>query len=387
LGQSYFMEDHQGIINRNYRKFDFTAQQAVEMFGDNLPEIIIKNAAEAKGSQKMHTFIHKVAPRADYDPERMDSKGMAFESCYVSVTNKCTVKTGGYKTFPYAISRYVVAPGETYGRSPAMMALPTLKTLNEMKKTVLKQGHRTVDPVLLMHDDGILDNFSMRPGAQNAGGVNEDGKPLVHVLPTGNIAIGKDMMDDEKLIINDFFLVTLFQILVETPQMTATEVIERAREKGALLSPTMGRQQSESLGPQIEREIDVLMQQHLIRPMPPALLEAQGEYSIQYDSPLSRMARAEELSGLMRSVDYTANIVKITGDPAPMDWYNWDVIVPLMNDLQAVPTACTNTKNAVAAMRKGRADAAQTQQMIDAAPAVSSLAKTVLPPPQAAPAA
>ena len=37
---------------------------------------------------------------------------------------------GGYRTFPYAISRYVTAPGETYGRSPAMLALPSIKTLN-----------------------------------------------------------------------------------------------------------------------------------------------------------------------------------------------------------------------------------------------------------------
>jgi len=55
----------------------------------------------------------------------------------------------GYQTFPYAISRYVVAPGELYGRSPAMLVLPSLKVLNEEKKTVLKQGQRVVDPVLL----------------------------------------------------------------------------------------------------------------------------------------------------------------------------------------------------------------------------------------------
>ena len=42
--------------------------------------------------------------------------------------------------------------------------------------------------------------------------------------------------------------------------MTATEVLERAREKGALLAPTMGRQQSEALGPMIEREIDILVE-------------------------------------------------------------------------------------------------------------------------------
>ncbi len=245
LGQCYFQENHQGLIDTNYRKFPLTAQQAVEQFGDGVPEAVAKQAADPKRAQSIHWFVHKVAPRRDYDPGRVDLLGMEYESVYVSVTGKKTVKHGGYHTFPYAISRYVTTPGELYGRSPAMMALPTIRSLNEMKKTMLKQGHRSVDPVLLAHDDGVADNFSLRPGAINAGGVNADGRPLVHALPVGNLAIGDKLMEAEKLVINDFFLVTLFQILVDTPQMTATEVVERAREKGALLSPTMGRQQSE----------------------------------------------------------------------------------------------------------------------------------------------
>jgi hypothetical protein len=115
---------------------------------------------------------------------------------------------------PYSIARYLTAPGELFGRSPAMNVLPSINVLNEEKKTMLKQGHRAVDPVLLAHDDGILDGFSMKPGAMNYGGVNSDGRALVHALPVGNLAIGKDMMDDERQVINDAFLVTLFQILV-----------------------------------------------------------------------------------------------------------------------------------------------------------------------------
>ena len=58
------------------------------------------------------------------------------------------------------------------------------------------------------------------------------------------------------------------QILQDNPRMTATEVIERTREKGILLAPTVGRQQSEYLGPLVDREIDVLVEQGLLPPMP-----------------------------------------------------------------------------------------------------------------------
>jgi hypothetical protein len=387
LGQCYFKENHQGIIDTNYRKFPLTARQAVQQFGaDNLPEIIGTDAVSPKGTNKEYWFIHKVSPRADYDPGRRDLPGMAYASCYVSLTGKTTVREGGYHTFPYAISRYVTGPGELYGRSPAMLALPTIKSLNEMKKTMLKQGHRTVDPVLLAHDDGILDTFSLRPGAVNPGAVNADGKPLVHVLPTGNLAVGEKLMDAEKLVINDFFLVTLFQILVETPQMTATEVIERAREKGALLSPTMGRQQSESLGPMITRELDVLRALRLLPPMPPALLEAQGEVDFVYVSPLSRMARAEEAAGFMRTVEYAKEIFAVTQDPSIMDPFNFTVAIPELAEIQAVPTRWMRTLADITAAQADRAKQAQAQQLMHAAPALSNMAKTVLPkPPQAAP--
>lgn len=386
LGQMYFQENHQGLIDTALRRFQLTARQAAQQFGlDNLPDKIKRDATNAKAANKFHDFLHCVKPRTEaegFDPGRLDANGMPYVSYYVvkdSKEDKALVKTSGYFTFPYAISRYVMAPGETYGRSPAMFALPSIKVLNEEKKTLLKQGHRTVDPVLLAHDDGVLDAFSMRPGAVNYGGVTADGRPLVHTLPTGNLAVGQEMMDAEKLVINDFFLVTLFQILVETPQMTATEVLERAREKGALLSPTMGRQQSESLGPMIEREIDVLLQQQLIPPMPSAVAEQAGRYVVQYDSPLSRMARAEEAAGFMRSLETALRFVEVTQNLEPLDHFNMDEIMPDVMDINAMPVRWRNSMDKIQQLREGRNKQAQTQQMIEAAPAAASAMKSLMP--------
>ena len=297
---------------------------------------------------------------------------------FVAMEGATHLMDEGFESFPYAISRYVVAPGEINGRSPAMLVLPSLKVLNEEKKTVLKQGHRVVDPVLLAHDDGVLDNFSMRGGALNYGGVSAEGRPLVHTLPTGNIAIGKELMDDERMVINDAFLVTLFQILTETPEMTATEVIERTREKGALLSPTMGRQLSEYIGPMIEREVDLMMQQQLISPMPDILRQAAGEFVVEYDSPLSRAQKAEGISGFFRLVDWSRDYVQITGDKRPLDFLDWDAAMPEIARGQAVPTRWIKTLDAVMQMRQQQAQAAQQQQMVDAAPAISSLVKPMM---------
>jgi hypothetical protein len=377
-GQIYFKENHQGIINEAFRRFHYTASQAVEHFGDALPKIIQEQAADSRRNNTIHWFVHKVSPRPDYDDERLDIKGMEYQDQYVSVTEKQMLREGGYHTFPYAISRYVTTPGEVNGRSPAMMSLPSLKSLHEMKKTVLKQGHRVTDPILLAHDDGVADAIGFKPGTVVSGGVNADGKPLVHVLPTGNLAAGKDAMESERMAINDFFLVNMFQILVDSPQKTATQVIEEAREKGALLTPYMGRQQSESFGPQVEREIDLARQQRLLKPMPPALLEAAGQYTVQYDSPLSRMARAEQSAGLWRTLENVMGVIQVTQDPTPLDHYDWDVIIPEISDDAAIPVRWRKSMAQVQAMRAGRQQQMDDQQAIQAAPAASNVMKTLM---------
>ena len=375
LGEVYFMENHQGIIDVVIRHFPMTARQVVQKWGrDKSPSAIV--AAMERDPDKEFFFIHYVAPNLKRDPSRADFRGMPYASYYVSVEHKEIMEQGGYTTFPYATSRYEQAPTEVYGRSPAMEVLPAIKTLNEQKKTILKQGHRAVDPIILVHDDGILDSFNMRPGSINAGGVSKDGRPLVHTLPGGNVQAGKELMDDERAVINDTFLVTIFQILVDTPAMTATEVMERTREKGILLAPTIGRQQSERLGPQIERELDILNRLGLLPTMPPILQELGADFKVEYDSPLSRAQRAEEAGGLLRTVESTLGVVNVTGDPAPLDHFNWDVIIPELSDINAVPVRWRHDLKTIQDMRSGRAQAAQKQQLIEAAPAVAGLVKT-----------
>lgn len=372
LGEIFLRENHQGLIDGFIRWFKLTPQQAYKQFGDKIPESM-KVALEAK-SQMPFNFLHRVCPRSDWQPGALGPQGKPFASYYICIEGQCLLEEGGYNSFPIAASRYIQAPGEVYGRSPAMMVLPALKTLNAEKKTFLKQGHRAADPVLLTADDGIVD-FSMRPGALNKGGVNADGKLLVNVLPTGQIQTTLEMMQEERALINDAFLVSLFQILTESPQMTATEVIERVNEKGILLAPTVGRQQSEYLGPMIDREIDLLAEMHLLPPMPPALAARLGAYQTEYTSPLSRQMRAQEAAGVMRTLESTLTIVNATQDASPLDNFDFDIIIPETARIQGVPESWMASPAKIAQKRKARAEAQQAQMQIQALPAQAAMLK------------
>ena len=383
LGELFFAVNHQGQPDKVYRRFKMTLRQIVQRWGE--ASLTDKHASQFKEKPETEVqVLHIVKPRADHDPSRLDAKGYRFASYYVLRETQTLLQEGGYRSFPYAIGRYITAPGENFGRSPAMNVLPAINVLNIEKKTIIKQGHRTVDPVLLAHDDGILDGFSMKPGSLNYGGVSADGRPLVHALPVGNLAIGKELMDDERMAINDAFLVTLFQILIQTPQMTATEVLERAREKGALLSPTMGRQQSESIGPMIEREFDLLMWQGLIPPPPQALLEAGAEYKVEYDAPLNRAMRSDEAAGVMRSMQWASQIAAETQDPSVMDWFDTDVILPELMAINGAPSRYSRDPEVVASIRQGRQQQQAAAQLTQALPGLAAMQKASTPEGNAA---
>jgi hypothetical protein len=195
-------------------------------------------------------------------------------------------------------------------------------------------------------------------------------------LQTGaRVDIGMDMMEQRRRVINDAFLITLFQILVETPSMTATEVLQRSQEKGALLAPTVGRQQSETLGPLIEREIAILARQGLLPPLPDILLEAEGEYDIEYVSPLSRAMKAEEGVGILRTLEMVQPIAAV--DPGVMDNFDGDVITRLLADTNGAPTKILRSQDQIAALRDQRAQQQALQSGLAAAPQAADAALKV----------
>jgi len=375
FGQAFFGENHQGKVDRIIRWFRLTAYQAVQKWGrDALPQQLV--APLEQNSLWEYNFLHCVKPRGDdYDPDALDHTSKPFASYYVSVEGRCLMqKEGGYDRFPYAVSRYDQTPGECYGRGPAMLVLPSLKTLNAEKTTFLTQGHRAASPVLLMYDDGIV-GMDMRPGAMNKGGVNADGRPLVHTLPVGDIQISIEMMQEERGIIDDVFLVSLFKVLSDHPNMTATQVIELVNEKGMLVAPTLGRQHTEYVGGMVPRELDLMSDMGMLEPMPPRLREAMGAYEVTDTSPLAMAAKNGEAAGFFRMLSQLREIVNVTQDTSQLDRLDFDTAVPEIARTQNVPERWIASDDAVIAKRQQRAQQQAKQEAIAAAPAEAAMIK------------
>lgn len=372
MSEMYLAENQHGIVDLVHRKFPMTARAAFQKWGNKLPPAILR--ANEKDPFTKFDFIHCVKPNKDTDSRRKDYRGMPISSYYIAIEGRTVLSEGGYRVMPYSVGRHVTAPREVYGRSPAMQVLADIKMLNEMEKTIIRAAHKIVDPPLLLYGDGILSSFNARPNALNYGGVDDQGRQLVIPMKTGsNLPIAMEMTEQKRKAINDAFYVTLFQILVENPRMTATEAMIRAQEKGQLLAPTVGRQQSEWLGAVIDRDIDIIMANGMIRPPPDSLIEAGGGIKVDYTSPLSRLRRAEDGVAIMRTLEQLAPLANLK--PEVLDIFDDDAIGREIANINGVPAKIIRSVDAVAAIREERLKAQQAAVEMEQAEKMANVAR------------
>ncbi len=348
FAETWFAENFQGQVDTVHRKFELTARQWLQRFGDETPESI-KRAAEAEPHRRFE-LVHCVAPREDADWSRKDWRGMAFASWYVSFEGRKLLKEQGYRTMRYAVARYVTAPREVYGRGPAMTVLADIKTVNEQQKTLLRTGQLIAEPPLLLSDEGGLTAFKLAPGSINRGALSQDGAELVRPLSVGaNMPITLEMISQTRETINQAFLVTLFQILVETPRMTATEAMLRAQEKGALLAPVMGRLQSELLGPLVQAELDILAGAGALPDMPRELERLEDVVAdIDYTSPLARAQKSDEGLAILRLLEDAAAVGQF--DPSAAKMIKGQEILRRLAEIRGAPADLLRSPEDMAAL-------------------------------------
>lgn len=371
LGQTFCIENASGIVDTVFRCWKWTLRQVEQRFPGKLPPKL-QEKLKVRPDEQIE-IVHAVMPRTDYDPARLGYTGWPWVSCYYLPGEKHLLEEGGFRSWPFAVMRYMTSPGEVYGRSPAWLALSNIRVLNSQKKSILQAAQKVVDPPLLLAEDGVLGAFSLAPGALNYGGLSSSGEQMVKPLITGaDVKIGLDMMDKEREIIASAFLMDVFRVLVENPQMTATQALELLQERATLMSPIVGRIESEGLGPMTEREIELLSFANQLPEMPPELSEAQGDYKIEYTSPMRRAMRASEGIAITRTFESVLPLAQ--ADPSVLDAFDIPGSARELGEINGMPAKLIRSVEEVRAMQESRQQQQEMQSLVEAAPAVSSAA-------------
>lgn len=167
------------------------------------------------------------------------------------------LKESVFSTSPFISFRWVKAPGEVYGRSPVMKALPDIKTANKVVELILKNASIAVTGIWLAEDDGVLNpaNIKLTPGAIIPKAVGSKG--LTPLEAPGKFDVSQLVIEDLRSHIRHALLGDKLGQL-DQERMTATEVRERSAQMMRVLGATYGRLQTELLMPLVERAVALL---------------------------------------------------------------------------------------------------------------------------------
>lgn len=354
-------EDSEGRVDTVYRKFKMSARALAMRFGEqNLPQAAAKDLNS--DPFKEHEVVHAVFPRAESRGALAKSKPVA--SVYYHKDSKHLLSESGFDDFPFMVPRFVKDSVSTYGRSPAMTALPDVKMVNKMSEVTIRAAQKQIDPPLMVPDDGFMLPIRTTPGSLNfyRSGTRDRMEPL---QIGANNPLGLNMEEQRRNAIRQAFYVDQL-LLREGPTMTATEVLQRNEEKMRLLGPVLGRLQAELLQPLISRSFALLLRGAVL---PPAPEQLQGQdIDIEYVSPLAKAQKLTDLQSVLRGFEVLAQL----GEMAPVqDYIDPDRMVKYLVDVTGMPARVIRSQDEIDQIRRDQAaqaqeQAAQQQQLVEA---------------------
>ncbi|HKK31455.1 MAG TPA: portal protein [Alphaproteobacteria bacterium] len=326
-------EGPSGRLEQTWRRLRLTTEQYTARFGKEPP------GAEREQANRKVGVLEAVCPAG---------QGYRYLAVLEEPNHEDEPLTEGeFGSNPFIGFRWLKAPGESYGRSPVMTALPDIKTANKVVELILKNASIAVTGIWQADDDGVLNPATIKlvPGAIIPKAVGSSG--LAPLQAPGRFDVSELVLSDLRARIRHALLVDRLGA-VHGPRMTATEVLERSAEMARILGATHGRLQAELLSPLLSRALSILRRRGEI----PDVRVDGRTVDMRYRSPLAgAQDRAEAqlaLNWLKTVSEMGAEAVSVVDVPAFVRWFAEKMSVP--GELLVPPPS--PTLDAVAALSR-----------------------------------
>ena len=373
MKDTYFLENADGMVDTVHLVEMLPVRTAADRWGeDNLGEKAKELLKNDRGTEKLK-YIQIFEPRHDRDPMRRDGLHMPFRYVVIEETSEHKVLESGFEEFPGAAPRWDTTAGETYGRGPGTLALPSVQTCQQVKKTLLKAGHRAVDPPWVAARNLLLGPAQNRPGgltifdgveASKLGSID----PIRQLESRANLPFGLEMLSAEREEVAGAFYRNILNLPMDNPQMTATEVNQRREEFIREVGAVFGRLETEYITPLVERAFWIVMRRSIkqnfqgsmtFKPLPDSL---QGqEVRFKFSSPIDRAKRQIEASQTQEWLFRVLELAK--ADPNAMDNVDIDAVIRIDAEAHDVPPAVIPGAEFIAQKREERARREEAQQL------------------------
>lgn len=384
--EGYISRNRWGIVDTFHRKYERTARQVAQIVGyDKLPPKIRMLVDDPSKCEEKVCLTQAIRPRSErrqYHVEGisgyLDSE---FESLHVLEEEEFIVKEGSFNSFPVSCFNWRRYEGDSYGLSPTIEALTTVREINAVRRTGLRALQQITDPATASKAN--LDVVPvLNPGQNYPGLVGDDGRPLISPINVGqNPQPAFDYAASRAEEIRDMLFVNLFQVLVQNPEMTATEALIRQEEKGALLGPSGSIIQS-GFATNLDRELSILEEKGLYdadsRFLPPPSLAGKS-IRPTFTSPLDILRKAAESRDADMVVTSAVQYAGAAQDPSILDNIDGDEYLRIKKEASRAPQRLLRQKDEVDKIRQARADAQKAQAGLAAITQAAGVAKDAVP--------
>ena len=283
IKEIFFEMDHKDRVLKLYRRLQWTPVQIIDKFGEeNVPDDIKERAKNARGVDQKEEIIFCVYPRKNYKnidvSQPLAPKLRPFGSKYIRHKDASQLgDEGGFYEMPAFVTRWRKTSESQWGNSPAMIALADVLTLNQLVELDLRSREKAVDPAVLVTERGLMGDLDLDPAGLTVVRTLDD----IQAWDTGaKFDATNDTIQRLQNQIKEVFFLDKLD-LKESPEMTATEVLERTERMHRLLGPTVGRLQNDLLDPLIQRTFNMLMRAGQLPPIPPELADADTDMDIE----------------------------------------------------------------------------------------------------------
>ena len=374
LGECFLQMNYLGRVDTVYRKFSHTAKALVEEFGlENLPEGVARSYLEGNPYKKFEC-LHVVKPRKNRDIGEAGPQNMPYESIYMLLDSKFITSVSGFEQFPFCISRWERQSQEVYGRGPGIEAIADCKMLNKMEELGLKSLAKMVDPPLLVPDDGFLSPIRTQPGGLNYFRAGLSQNDRIQPLETrGRPDLKEAKMGQVRDAINRSFYLDLLELPGPTAadgdvlRFSATEIMQRQRDRLSILGPIVSRQEVEFLGPLVERTLFIMVKNQMLPPPPEILIDA--DFQVEYSNPVGISQRAGEMTSISSLMQFLTPIAQI--DPSVMRRLDPGQIATLAAEILRVPPSVFKSEEEFASEMEAEAQEMAMQSQMQEQMAVA----------------
>ena len=361
--ECFFEMDHKGRVLKFYRRLMWSPVQILDKFGDKTPEDIKVKAGNAAGIDQSEELIFCIYPRKEKQNAAPGSILAPKERPYSAkyIRHKDATQIGdesGYYDMPAFVTRWRKTSESQWGNSPSFIALADILTLNQLVELDLRSREKVIDPPTLTTERGLLGDLDLEPAGLTVVRSLDDIKAYDSGAKFD--AVNDTMLRLREQIKEVYFLDKLD--LKESPEMTATEVLERTERMHRLLGPTVGRLQSDLLDPLVERTFNILLRNGQLPEPPEELGEGAADLDIEYLGPLARAQKTDTVQAIERFIGGAAQMVEIA--PEVFDLIDMDQVVKESHKALSIPKTILRSQKEVDEIRVAKAKAAQAQQQM-----------------------